>query len=605
MTRLAASLRIVIPAGLLLAAASSALANWTATGVFKYQDRDWNNTGFTGTTTDKPVRFADVQIVDANKNGGGAIIANGKTDANGAYSIAVTDSSTRTVYARVLTSTTQTSDLFVKVTTQGNNGSVYAAATSTVVNHAPTVNVNFGTLTAQAFAGGEAFNIFDLGVYGADFIKSLTGSRPNSSKLVTFKWATNGGVTVSTTSGNTVSLRDTAGYDDPPILHEWGHYIMTSNYSRATNPGGTHMLSNCAEDLGLSFDEGRASEFGAQVRRYNGMPFANWYIKTDGASGPGHIVNEYNLETATEYPCTGDTSEVSVSRSLWDIGDGPATTDDTPGVDDNPPDALALPDLETWQVFNGPIKNGTGNVNLERFWDGWFDPTVANGFKPEMTSIFSANVIEFFQDAYEPNNTTATATLIAPNTGLIHNTYFYDPDGDGKGQADTDDFKFSAVSGSVYTIETLNLLSDANTKLELIGTDGSTVLVTNDDRAAGDPSSLITWTATQTGTFYIRSTHAPDLGIYGSYDLRLQGPPGPCGTTDCPHTVCNDIDGNQDTCHPGVGGCSGNIDTGLTTCVDAGVTRSCPGNQHVHLQTCSCTCLGNACGTHVTYDDCE
>ena len=518
----APSLRIAVPLVLVLAIASPALANWTASGVFQYQDRDWDNTGFTGTVTNKPVRFADVQIIDPNKNGAKMILANTKTDANGAFSILVSDSSTRTVAVRVLTSTTQTSDLFVKVTTQG--GSVYAGTSSSIPNHNPNTNVNFGTLTAQSFAGAEAYNILDLGIYGADFIKVLTGSRPNSGKLVTFKWQSNGGVSVSSTSGNTVTLRDSAGYDDPPIVHEWSHYIMTTNYSRASNPGGAHFLVDCNEDLGLSFDEGRASTFGAMMRRYYGMPFVNWYIKTDGASGPGHIVNEYDLENVTQYPCTGDTSEVAVSRTLWDIGDSATTTDDSPGVDDNPPDALALPDLETWQVFNGPIKNGTGNVNHEKFWDGWFDPTVANGFKTEMTAIFSAHVVEFFQDAYEPNNTIATATPIVSNGGSIHNTYFYDPDGDCKVQADTDDYTFNAVSGVVYTIQTQNLLSDANTKLELIDTNGTTVLVTNDDRAAGDPSSLITWTAPRSAVFYIRSTHATDLGIYGSYDFSVTNP---------------------------------------------------------------------------------
>lgn len=506
----------------LLAITTPAAANWTASGVFQYQDRDWDPTGFTDTITNKPIRFADVQVVDPNKNGAKAILATGKTDAAGAYSLAVTDSSNRTVLVRVLTQTTKTTDLFVKVTNQ--SGSVYAGSSAPLPNHNPNTNVNFGTLTAQAFAGAETFNILDLGIYGADFIKVLTGSRPNSMKLVTFKWESNAGVGVSSTSGNTVTLRDSAGYDDPVIVHEWSHYIMTSNYSRASNPGGAHFLSDCNEHMGLAFDEARASSFGASVRRYNGMPFANWYIKTDGASGPGHIVNEYDLENTLQYPCTGDTSEVSVSRTLWDIGDSASTTDDSPGLDDNPPDALELADLEIWQVYNGPIKNGTGTVSHEKFWDGWFDPTLLNGFKNETTSIFSAQVIEFFPDASEPNDNAAAAVVLTPNAGSIHLTYFADPDGDGKGQADPDYFRFDAVSGVVYTIETHNLLSDANTKLELLDTNGSTVLASNDDRDASDPSSLIAWTAPRSDFFYIRSTHAPDLGIYGSYDLSLTNP---------------------------------------------------------------------------------
>ena len=65
------------------------------------------------------MRFADVQVVDPNKNGSKAVLANGKTDANGNFSILVVDSTTRAaVRVKIYTTTTQTSDLFVKVTTQ-------------------------------------------------------------------------------------------------------------------------------------------------------------------------------------------------------------------------------------------------------------------------------------------------------------------------------------------------------------------------------------------------------------------------------------------------------------------------------------------------------
>jgi hypothetical protein len=81
--------------------------------------------------------------------------------------------------------------------------------------------------------------------------------------------------------------------------------------------------------------------------------------------------------------------------------------------------------------------------------------------------------------------------------------------------------------------------------------------------------------------------------------------PGDCGTTDCPHTFCNDQEGNIDTCHPGTGGCSGSIDTGLHRCSDGVQIYQCNGGQTVHLQNCSCTCLGNACGTHLTVLGCQ
>ena len=510
---------------LAVAAANSAvpaIANWTASGRLIYEHREWDSTGFTGAIVTLPARFADVQVIDPTKNGSKALLASGKTDIDGNFSVAVTDSTTRSkVRVVILTQSTQTSDLFVKVTTPG--GSVYAANSPDYDNHGPNTNVNWGTLVASVSTGAEAFNIFDHAVYGADFIKSLTGSRPGSSRLVTFRWSATGGNTNSSTTGNTVSLRDTAGSDDTVILHEWAHYIMNS-YSKTTNPGGLHFLAECFEDPRLAYDEARASFFGCSVRRYYGWPNANVYLRTDGGPGPGHMTNWYNLEDVEQYDCDGDTSEVSNSRAMWDIADKAATTDFTPGIDDTPPDALALPDLESWQVFTGPIKTVT-YVTGESFWDGWFDATVANGNLAAMRDIWSYLTIEFFPDAFEPNNTTATATQIAANAPAIHLTYFYDGNGDGKGEVDTDLFRFNGASGSVYTIETLNLISAADTNLELLDTNGTTVLASNNDRAAGDKSSRIVWTAPRSDVFYVRSKRAAGgYTIYGSYDLLLTTP---------------------------------------------------------------------------------
>lgn len=514
--------RFLLGAGAIALASLPAAANWTASGQVLYQHREWDQAGFTSVLVDKPVRFADVQVVDAAKASNKWHLAWGKTDANGNFSVAVIDSTTRSkVKVRILTQTVQTPGLYVKVTTQG--GSIYAANTSDSLNHGPNTNVNWGTLVAQAFGGGEAFNILDLGIFGADYIQTLAGSRPDSGKLVTFKWASNGGVTVSTTSGQTVTLRDNAGYDDTVILHEWAHYVM-NKYSKVTNPGGTHYLSDCYEDPRLAFDEARASFFGCSVRRYYGWANSNVYVRTDGAAGAGHMLNWYNLEDPDQYVCPGDTSEVSNSRTLWDISDGVGTNDFSGGLDDNPPDTLSLPNTETWQVFVGPIKNVT-YVTAESFWDGWFDATVANGNFAAMKDIWNFFTIEFWHDAFEPNNTTGAAPLIAANGPSMHLSYFYDSNGDGKGEVDTDLFKFVATGGQSYTMQTVLLLSANDTNLELLDTNGSTVLASNNDRATGDKSSLITWTAPRTDTFYIRSKRASGgYTIYGGYDLVLSNP---------------------------------------------------------------------------------
>ena len=58
------------------------------------------------------------------------------------------------------------------------------------------------------------------------------------------------------------------------------------------------------------------------------------------------LVTWFDLETPTQFNCGGHTNEVAVARALWDVTDGPTSTDFTPGVDDGPIDTMNL----TWQA---------------------------------------------------------------------------------------------------------------------------------------------------------------------------------------------------------------------------------------------------------------
>jgi hypothetical protein len=226
----------------------------------------------------------------------------------------------------------------------------------------------------------------------------------------------------------------------------------------------------------------------------------------------------FNVENETPFYCDGATSEVAVYTALWDANDSAGTADETPGVDD---DTLARPDADNWDVDKNYVRTAF-NKSLEDFWDGWF--TRGKGFKTEMIAAFQRTNVEYYTDSGEPNNSPATALAVSTN-GTSHRTYFADVNNDGVGEVDNDFFSFSAVSGTTYTIETLNLWSKANTSLQLLAGDGVTVLVSNDNRAAGDDSSFMSYTAGSSGTLYVKSFHAPDLGVYGSYDLRLSSVP--------------------------------------------------------------------------------
>ena len=493
--------------------------NWTASGAFRYVDREFDQNGFTGAEPALPVRYANVEVRDAKAKGGAALLATGATDASGNFSILVTDNKTRTVYVRAVTTSTATPGLYLKVQNINGPKNPYAVASANVSNHAPSTNVNFGTLTAAIGAGGEGFNLFDAGVRSIDYIAALNGSRPGSSNLLTLEWQAGVGGAPSSynPSNKTISVGEISGYNDTVIAHETGHYAYHLN-SGSDSLGGTHHLLDCAQDLRLAYDEGRATWFGQSVRRYFNLPRPDLYVRTTGGPGPGNLDFYFDVETETPYYCDGATSEVAVYAALWDINDSAGTADGTPGVDD---DTLARPDADNWDVDKNYVKTAL-NKSLEDFWDGWFSR--GKGFKTEMIAAFQRTNVEYYTDPGEPNDSVAAALPVSTN-GTSHRTYFADVNNDGVGEADNNFFSFGAVSGATYTIETLNLWSKANTSLQLLAGDGVTVLASNDNRSVNDESSLISYTATSSGTLYVKSFHATDLGIYGSYDLRLSSVP--------------------------------------------------------------------------------
>jgi hypothetical protein len=500
---------------------NQALADWTASGTFQYMDRDFDDTGFTGVESPKPVRAVDLEVVDANATGKGAILATGVTDYQGNFSILVSDSSVRDVYVRAITRSDETIDLNIDVR-DADSGKpyYYAAATETFTGHDPSVDVDFGTAVIQIGQGGESFNVFDQMLTGVDYIASLGGSRPGSDKHLATVWGPTNGVGGSyyDTGATMIILRDTAGYDDTVVLHEMGHFAVRE-YSRSDAFGGAHTFSMCWLDIRLSFEEGFASYWGNSALRHSGRPRCNIYTRTNGGPGPGNLVRYADLETDTQYLCQGGTSEVNVFAILWDVVDGPSTPDTTPGVDD-PHDLLDLEDIEVWEVMTDQMP-GASNTSLEDFWDGWFLPPVLNGFRTELIDIADQVSVEYFEDANEENNSPATAAVLAVTSVPTHASLFYDPELDGAGTSDNDYFSFFAEANETYIAETLNLTSDGNTYLRLYDTDGQLLLAYNNDRASGDDSSLIEWTAPRSDLFYLRISHAADVGVYGSYDVRV------------------------------------------------------------------------------------
>ncbi|MBI3585215.1 MAG: PPC domain-containing protein [Nitrospinae bacterium] len=467
----------------------------TVSGAVQFEDRTFDSTGFTG-TQNKAVRYADIEIVNSSNS---SVIASTSTDVNGNYSITLSPPSSN-VYVRCLTST---SVGFSKGTKSYNieivNGSSSVYSVVSDVFSAASVGTYSKNLTASLVSGaGGPFNILDALVDGAEFVAIKNGSFTSSKvKAVWYDGNTDG--TYYSPATNEIKFlgksTDNDCYDDMVILHEFGHWV-SNNFSKDNSPGGTHTITG-HYDIRLAWSEGWATFFGSSIRSYAGYSNSEYYIDTTGGSGNGNLLFSYEIKTPSYSSlATGSDNELSVSSVLWNI-------------------FLSAGFSGVWDVSKNYLPSAV-EVSLEDFWDGWF--VRGQGITLNPYSIFSARSIEYSSDSYESDNNRSQAKTVTLGTSY-HHTYY--PLGD------EDWISFSATSGITYTIETLNLTNGADTHLFLYNTDGATLITSNDDRSLSgtDKSSLITWTATATGTYYVRSKAYSDSGAistYGSYNLRVQ-----------------------------------------------------------------------------------
>lgn len=115
-------------------------------------------------------------------------------------------------------------------------------------------------------------------------------------------------------------------------------------------------------------------------------------------------------------------------------------------------------------------------------------------------------------DAYEPDATYTTAKSIAVN-GTVQTHNFH-------ATGDADWVKFAMTTGGTYTIATSNLGASNDTYMYLYDTNGTTILDQDDDSGT-DWGSQIVWTATQSGTYYVRVRHYSSTGGCTGYDYDL------------------------------------------------------------------------------------
>jgi len=434
--------RIVFIAALLIALVPAAAWSFTVSGRFFYEDRIYNGLGYTGAVQNLPIRRARVDIVHVLTQ---QTLGTGYTDATGRYSIAVTGQTLPLgFFARCRTDGRPAYQTWVVDAANRDlmggwvppNAPVHAITTDPRLAHAPSQDHDFGDFVIQDEDGtgvAQAFNIFDCAVDMFDWISQpgLLGRLPNVSEYLTFSWGPANPNEGSNYSVNTILLaspgqgNDTDGWSDTVILHEAGHWF-DDVFSKTDNPGGEHFIGDNNANVLLAYGEGVATFHCAKVREHRAVArgvddlvslYADLQIPppvgTSGGLSFSYDFEEGNFaDDGSAIGQRGTANETNVTSALWDLLDGPSTPDFSAGSDD---DMVEITDDYAWRIEHDYLVSMGNPITVEDYYQGWFVLNGAGFMQAGMDQIFVTRAkMPFFSDAFESNNTLATATEIGP-----------------------------------------------------------------------------------------------------------------------------------------------------------------------------------------------
>ncbi len=505
-------------------------ADFTARGRFLYQDLEIDLSGFTGRRPEKPIRLADVLILDQNTN---TVLAQGATDLNGEFEVAVPDNQTRAIAILVVANSNNTPNLFqavvVQTSTNRNGNTPHAFEGGVFANHSPSQDIAMGSAVARYHQGGEPFNTYDTILDCADFLQLVDGARPAQSikTVINFDITRTDDFAYYNSNagpGGGIFLGPDYGYDDTIILHELGHYIERNFGDFDDNPGDRHFIGDNAQNPLLSWGEGWATFWGSNVRLWRGDLHPNTYVNSVGDSTPGNLSFSYDLELRTGESAS---SENAVQSALWDMTDGPSTPDFTPGVDDEPGYQMTRAFSDTWLTASLAMSGLTEPQSLEDFFDTW-NLGVSNPQTETLRQMFFGNHnVQFFPDAFEGDNTQTQAVRLSfaqvGSGAATHHTHYP--------QGDEDWLAFDAFASVKYSISTNTMRDGADTYLSVHDAE-SVELAANDN--VGTPQagqnnafevlrSDVQFQPAQNGPLFIRSRRSPSNSNvkYGHYNLVI------------------------------------------------------------------------------------
>jgi hypothetical protein len=519
---------VILTLAVLCLAGRAAAQTFTVTGMFEYEDKAWTYGGWSGTDALRPIRQADVTVLNSSTN---AVLGTGSTDANGEFIIAASSAGTINVVVRVNADTNISSFKRIRVTTNG--GTEYSALSPVFNSHDTNLDLDVGTTSVlKTLSGGDEgnpFNMLDIAVSAFDYI---TGPLVNDTAIggtVTMRWPGTGG---SFASGTTLTMSADDGYDDAVILHELGH-VVQNIYSDSDNPGGSHFFGDSDQDPRLSMGEGFATFFGGSVMIAE-LNRAALYVDANGSSQTGGVQLRLRLEETTPYTndSHGAADEVAVACTLFDIVDTEFTKDQNSSTDDDDLDSSALvngldPNRAWWDVLEGPI-NSAVNLTINQAWDGWFSEHGAGGMHTEMQALFTDHSMRFFEDVDEPNDTIDSVAMVSVTGNWTGNRTFYSATGSppAPGGGDFDWWGADLVAGSNISIQTRypGNVSDANTQcdtfMDLFDPNGIKA-IDDDSTGTGRNAAINNFVVSETGLWKWRIRSTNSTRYYGTYNWRI------------------------------------------------------------------------------------
>jgi hypothetical protein len=330
-----------------------------------YEDKAQTTSGLSGTTTELPIRYARIEVKRSSDD---VTLGEGDTKQDGTFDISFQNGGTHGYYLVV---TADQDNEIINQAVKNDQDAIYSVRSTGAIDEQSEPDKTDVMIRAQASGPGPAFNIFDVGVVGADLYRRHSGVTPPH---VDWLWtqgkqgSCGDDVSCYSRSLNQISVLSIAAdpdeYDDLVLLHEFGHKWQYEQ-SRSDSPGGNHS-SNSRVDPQLAWGEGSATFFGNSARQTS--------LYLDTTSSPSGVGVRLDIESlASSVPLdtsdstqNGNLSEAVVAAVLWDLAD---VTNESRDTLDEEAGVFSAAGYLGSSSYND---RGTSGADLVDFLDGWF-----------------------------------------------------------------------------------------------------------------------------------------------------------------------------------------------------------------------------------------